>query len=224
MKLFQILIDYLLSFPEFPIDKIFDGHFDQLYEECKYELKEFKLYEDGNNLYEKIEDKLKELNIPLNSDHKRKTHPDGCLNVFPFGQFKALRCGLPKEGHSEYCFYHTYGLNRAKKVKEDGNTKPDESNLVQRRATTLSLIGCNLTRDEFDKQNGKILGFSDYDEFFNRQKEIINDTDSTTLRSIELLMEIAPSIRLMDKAFMLDKKSSGLVFNREGKIVLLCDE
>lgn len=232
MKAFQVLIDFLLENPEFPIEKIFDGHFDELYEKCKREIKEFKIYECYGDLYDKIEEVLKTLNVPLDEFELQVKHPDGCPYVFYFGKLKAERCCLPRESigssSGEYCKYHTYSFNRSKRLKEEryDDIKPDETDLIMRRTKILSVIERSLTCHEFDRGisfHKRVLGFSDYDEFIKRQNEILNEADSNALYQIESLIRILPNTKLMDKEIMIESKTSGLVFNKAGEIVFLCN-
>ena len=98
--------DFLLD-NSFPIEEIYQKNlFDKLYKECYDELKIFSLTEDRDQLYDKINDTLKEWQITSTTDSSPKIGPDGCCHLINFGSRKGDTCSLEKVAGTNLCKFH----------------------------------------------------------------------------------------------------------------------
>ena len=77
-----------------------------------------------------------------------------------------------------------------------------------------------IRRQKQQERPGEGIFFEDYDELVRYQTQSLDQMSEGQIASIEILIQMVPTIDIMDKEGMSPWKSSGFVFNKNGRIVI----
>ena len=94
--------------------------------------------------------------------------------------------------------------------------------MEQRKTDMINYILGGMRRYDFERADhrNKIMGFKNYDEFENFQRQHVNKSDEASITSLETLRNLIPTYSLMDKEYMGDWEADGFAFNKKGRIVI----
>lgn len=66
---------------------------------------------------------------------------------------------------------------------------------------------------------GRQLGFKSYNEFMEFQKELVNQYNENSVASLELIRNMVPMTKVIDRPSMNNYRAAGFVFDAAGNIV-----
>lgn len=103
-----------------------------------------------------------------------------------------------------------------------GITYDEADKLARARGKTkLSEAEYDEIRRQTEKERPREgIYFEDYDELVRYQTQALDQMLESQIASVEMLMIMIPTIDIMDKVDISPWKSSGFVFNKNGRIVI----